>query len=150
MRTLDLSVGVDNATDASGAMHTDYSFKFAKRFWNNRLRIVIGGKVTTGADAQNQSQSFFTNVAAEYRLSPTSNKYLKLYYDRDSYDWLEGEIGEYGGGFIWRRKLQHFSDIFRFNTDNNNSMPPMQRNLQKGDSITNDSTKTHQHEQNGK
>lgn len=150
LRTLDLSVGVDNATDASGAMHTDYSFKFAKRFWNNRLRIVIGGKVTTGADAQNQSQSFFTNVAAEYRLSPTSNKYLKLYYDRDSYDWLEGEIGEYGGGFIWRRKLQHFSDIFRFNTDNNNSMPPMQRNLQKGDSITNDSTKTHQHEQNGK
>ena len=149
LRTLDFTVGVDNATDATGSMHTDYSFKFAKRFWNNRLRIVVGGKVTTGSDAQDQNQSFFTNVAAEYRLSTTSNKYLKIYYDRDSYDWLEGEIGEYGGGFLWRRKLQHFGDIFRFNTDSN-TLPPMQRNTQKGDSIAKDTTKVQQHEQKDK
>ena len=126
LRSLDLSVGVDNATDASGAMHTDYSFKFAKRFWNNRLRIVLGGKVSTGADVQG-NQSFFTNVAFEYRLSATSNQYLKLFYDRDSYDWLEGEIGEYGGGFLWRRKLQHFKDIFRFKTDSQLPLTPVRR-----------------------
>lgn len=34
LRTLDLSFGMDNSTDATGAMHTDYSFKFAKRFWD--------------------------------------------------------------------------------------------------------------------
>lgn len=44
LRTLDLSFGIDNSTDASGNMHTDYSFKFAKRFWNNRLKIIVGGK----------------------------------------------------------------------------------------------------------
>lgn len=117
LRSLDFTVGVDNATDASGTMHTDYSFKFAKRFWNNRLRIVVGGKVSTGSNVQASDQSFFTNVAFEYRLSATSNQYLKLFYDRDSYDWLEGEIGEYGGGFLWRRKLQRFRDIFRFKAD---------------------------------
>ena len=132
LRSLDFSVGVDNATDASGSMHTDYSFKFAKRFWNNRLRIVLGGKVSTGSDAQTTNQSFFTNVAFEYRLSATSNQYIKLFYDRDSYDWLEGEIGEYGVGFLWRRKLQHFKDIFRFKADKQPTLLPTGR--QNGDS----------------
>ena len=127
LKTLDLSIGVDNATDASGALHTDYSFKFAKRFWNNRLRVIIGGKVSTGAELEGQNNSFFTNVSAEYRLNPTSNKYVKLFYDRDSYDWLEGEIGEYGAGFLWKRKLQHFTDIFSFKSDRMPTMPPPRR-----------------------
>ena len=114
LRTLDLSFGMDNTTLGSGAIHTDYSFKFSKRFWNNRLRIVIGGKVSSGAEVENQNNTFFDNVTFEYRLSANSNQYLKLFYERDSYDWLEGYVGQYGGGFLWRRKLQHFKDIFRF------------------------------------
>jgi hypothetical protein len=128
LRTLDLSFGLDNATDASGAMHTDYSFKFAKRFWNNRLRIVIGGKVSTGSDVANENQSFFNNITFEYRLSQTSNKYLKLYYNRDTYDWLEGYLGSYGAGFMWRRKLQHFKDIFNFKSDVQQTIPPDNKN----------------------
>ncbi len=148
LRTLDLSVGVDNATDASGAMHTDYSFKFAKRFWNNRLRVVLGGKVSTGSDAQNQS--FFTDVAMEYRLSTTSNKYLKLFYKRDSYDWLEGQIGEYGGGFLWRRKVQHFKDLFHFKNDNATTLPPQRRETPRTDSIRSDSTMIRNRHENNK
>ena len=114
LRTLDLSFGMDNTTLGSGQVHTDYSFKFSKRLWNNRLRIDIGGKVSTGAEVENQNNTFFDNVTLEYRLSPTSNKYLKLFYDRNSYDWLEGYVEQFGGGFVWRRKMQHFKDIFRF------------------------------------
>ena len=114
LRSLDLSFGMDNSTDASGGTHTDYSFKFSKRFWNNRMKIVVGGKVSTGPDVANQNESFFDNVTLEYRLGDSSDKYLKLYYDNNSYDWLEGTVREYGAGFIWRRSLQHFKDIFRF------------------------------------
>ena len=117
LRTLDLSVNLDNATDASGAMHTDYSFKFAKRFWNNRVNITVGGLVSTGSDVANRNQSFFDNVSLEYRLDDTANKYLKLFFDNNSYDWLEGYTQQYGGGFIWRRTLQHFKDIFRLKSD---------------------------------
>ena len=112
LRTLDFSVGLDNTTDASGSMHTDYSFKFAKRFWNNRLRIAIGGKVSTGSDMPDQDQSIFDNVTFEYRLDDTANKYVKLFYENNVYDWLDGYTQEYGVGFIWRRSLQHFKDIF--------------------------------------
>lgn len=113
LRTLDLSFGIDNSTDASGNMHTDYSFKFAKRFWNNRLKIIVGGKVSSGADDPNQNESFFDNVTFEYRLGDTSNKYLRLFYDNNSYDWLEGTTQEFGVGFTWRKSMQHFKDLFR-------------------------------------
>ena len=114
LRSLDLSFGMDNSTDASGGTHTDYSFKFSKRFWNNRMKIVVGGKVSTGPDVANQNESFFDNVTFEYRLGETSDKYVKLYYDNNAYDWLEGTVREYGVGFIWRRSLQHFKEIFGF------------------------------------
>ena len=133
LRTLDLSFGMENSTTGSGQTHTDYSFKFAKRFWNNRLRIVIGGKVSSGAEVQNQNDTFFDNVTFEYRLSQNSNKYLKLFYERDSYDWLEGNVQEYGGGFIWRRKLQSLKDIFRFKSAKEEIIPATNKN---------DSTKT--------
>jgi autotransporter translocation and assembly factor TamB len=114
LRTLDLSFGMDNSTDASGAMHTDYSFKFAKRFMNNRLKITVGGKVSTGAELQQRNNSFFDNVSLEYRLDKTANKFITLYYQNNSYDWLDGYTQKYGGGFTWRRSLQNFWDIFRF------------------------------------
>lgn len=126
LKTLDLSVGVDNVTDASGTMHTDYSFKFAKRFWNNRLRIQIGGKVSSdqNVNASGQEQSFFDNVSMEYRLSPTGNQYVGLFYKQNAYDWLEGYTSEYGGGFIWRRQAESFWDIFRFKSRRQVSMRP--------------------------
>ena len=116
LKTLDLSVGIDNTTDATGAMHTDYSFKFAKRFFNNRLRIELGGKVSSGnSDVMGQNQSFFDNVTMEYRLNQEGTQNLKLFYNQNVYDWLDGYTGEYGIGFVWRRKLDSFMDIFRFN-----------------------------------
>ncbi|MBQ5495556.1 MAG: translocation/assembly module TamB domain-containing protein, partial [Prevotella sp.] len=114
LRTLDLSFGMDNATDATGASHTDYSFKFAKRFMNNRLKIAVGGKVSSGAEIQQRNKSFFDNVSLEYRLDQTANKFVTLFYQNNSYDWLDGYTQKYGGGFTWRRSLQNFWDIFRF------------------------------------
>ncbi|MBQ8154116.1 MAG: translocation/assembly module TamB domain-containing protein [Prevotella sp.] len=118
LRTLDLSFGMDNSTDASGSMHTDYSFKFAKRFMNNRLKIAVGGKVSTGAELQQRNNSFFDNVSLEYRLDQTANKFITLYYQNNSYDWLDGYTQKYGAGFTWRRSLQTFWDIFRFKEQN--------------------------------
>ena len=66
--------------------------------------------------------SVFDNVSMEYRLDDTANKYVKLFFNNNSYDWLEGYMQEYGGGFIWRRTIQHFKDIFRLK-DSTNDLP---------------------------
>lgn len=113
LKTLDLSFGMDNSTEEDGTMHTNYSFKFAKRFWNNRLSISVGGKLSTGPDVSGQNKSFFDNVEVQYRLSDTSNKYLNLFYNRSVYDFLEGYVGQYGGGFLWKKKVSSLKEIFR-------------------------------------
>ncbi len=113
LKTVDLQVGLDNTTTATGETHTDYSFSFAKRFWNNRLSVQLGGKVSTGAEMEGQQQSFFDNVTMEYRLSATGNQYVKLFYKQNVYDWLEGYTGEYGAGYLWKRKLDRLTDIFK-------------------------------------
>ena len=136
LKTLDLSVGIDNTTDASGMMHTDYSFKFAKRFFNNRLKIELGGKVSSGnSNAMGQNQSFFDNVTMEYRLNQDATKNLKLFYNQNVYDWLEGYTGEYGVGFVWRRKLNSLLDIFTKTPRLTNPLAPIR-------SLRNDSTQT--------
>ena len=114
LRTIDLSFGMDNATDATGQSHTDYSFKFAKRFMDNRLKISVGGLVSSGATYQNRNNSFFDNVSLEYRLDQSANKFITLFYQNNAYDWLDGYMQKYGAGFTWRRSLQRFWDIFRF------------------------------------
>ncbi len=121
MRSIGVDVGmsVDNTTNAAGGMHTDYNFKFAKRFFNNRLSFTIGGQVSTGAELENTANNndmFFNNVELQYRLNEGASMYVRAFYKANTYDWLEGQIGEYGGGFTWRRKLSSFKEIFRFKT----------------------------------
>ena len=147
LRTLDLQFGMDNSTDATGQSHTDYSFKFAKRFMNNRLKIAVGGKVSTGAELQQRNNSFFDNVSLEYRLDNTANKYISLYFENNSYDWLDGYTQKYGGGFIWRRKLNTFFDIFKFK-DATTTLPmrPLNQTITPRDSVRTDSLKNRAHE----
>ena len=152
LRTLDLSFGMDNSTDATGQSHTDYSFKFAKRFMNNRLKIAVGGLVSSGAsnNVMQRNNSFLDNVSLEYRLDDTANKFITLYYQNNYYDWLDGYTQKYGGGFTWRRSLQTFWDIFRFK-DTKQPMIPMrrdalQRDTLRRDTIPVDTLKTTAHE----
>ena len=112
LKTIDLSFGLDRSTEADGTMHTDYTFKFAKRFWNNRLNIAVGGKISTGPDVSGQNKSFFDNVEVQYRLSETANKYVTMFYKRSVYDYLEGYVGQFGAGYMWKRKAQTLRELF--------------------------------------
>lgn len=114
MKSIDLSLSVDNGTTTTGSGQTDYSFRFAKRLWGNRVSIVIGGRVSTGAEAQNNAGSFIDNVALEYRLNRSASRYVRLYYNSDSNDPLEGRLTELGGGIVLRKKATRFGRLFVF------------------------------------
>ncbi|MGP1436904.1 MAG: translocation/assembly module TamB domain-containing protein [Phocaeicola sp.] len=111
-KSMDINFGVETLDDDRGR-HTDYNFQFARRFWNNRVRIVIGGTVTTGT-AATQRESFIDNVSIEYRLDNSGMRYLKLFHDRNYESVLEGEVVETGIGLVWRRKVDKLTDLFIF------------------------------------
>ena len=112
LSTIDLSFGMESGVNAAGETTTDYSYQFSKRFLNDRIRFVIGGKVSSSADATEATQSFIDNIAIEYRLDAANNRYVRLFYDRNSYDALEGTLMKTGAGFVMRRKADRFSDLF--------------------------------------
>ena len=85
---------------------------------------MMGGRVATGSQFSEENGAYFDNLSLEYRLNQKETKYLKLYYEREAYDWLEGSLSEFGAGFMWRRKLRHFRDIFRFKEDEPVILPP--------------------------
>lgn len=94
---------------------TDYSFHFAKRFYNNRIRVVIGGKISTGDAAEtNNVQSFIDNISIEYRLDASGTRFVHLYYDKDRQSLLEGEVTETGAGIVLRRKVKRLRELFLF------------------------------------
>ena len=112
--SVDLNFGIENSTHQGGEQTTDYSFSFRKRFWGNRVSIIIGGKISTGKNAVNTGQTIIDNVAMEYRLDKNSSRYVKLFYDRNYESLLEGELTEMGAGLVLRKRAEHLRDLFIF------------------------------------
>ncbi len=117
LKSIDINFGMDNTTSATGATQTDYNFSFAKRFWGNRISLIIGGKVSSGSDVQNTGESIVDNVSIEYRLDNTATRYVRLYYDRSTESLMEGEITEMGAGIVLRRKSTKLGELFIFKKD---------------------------------
>ena len=114
-KALDINVGMETVDNAEGGgKRTDYNFQFAKRFWNNRFRIVIGGKVSTGNNAVQQDETFINNVSIEYRLDNSGTRYIKLFHDKNYESVLEGEIIETGVGIVLRKKMSNLGELFIF------------------------------------
>ena len=114
LRTIDVSIGMESGTSDAGTSTTDYSFQFAKRFLNNRISVIVGGKVSTGADAENSAESFIDNVSVEYRLDKSASRYVRVFYDRGTNDPFEGQLMTTGAGLVLRRKTNRLGELFIF------------------------------------
>ena len=117
-QSMDISLGMESTKDAEGGRGTDYNFQFAKRFWNNRFRIVIGGTVSTGNTAQ-KNETFIDNVAIEYRLDDSGTRYVKLFHETNYESVLEGEVIETGLGVVLRKKVSKLGELFIFKKKKN-------------------------------
>ncbi len=116
--TMDINVGITDLEDATtGDTYKNYSFSFTKRFWNDRLKVVIGGEVNNNATT---NESFINNVSLEWKISNSGNRYLRLFYDKNYESILEGEITETGIGYVYRRKLNSLNELLIFNRKANN------------------------------
>ncbi|MDR0429813.1 MAG: translocation/assembly module TamB domain-containing protein [Tannerellaceae bacterium] len=112
LKSVDLSFGMDTY-EQDGNTKRDFSFQFARRFYNDRIRVVVGGRVSTGGNTQ-EKESFLDNVSVEYRLDRAGSTNVKLFHDRNYISVLEGEITETGAGVVFRRKMKKLRELFDF------------------------------------
>lgn len=106
------SVGIEDRELNTGATQTDYTFRYSQRFFNDRVQIVIGGKISTGSNASNDMDSFIDNVSFEYRIDRGGTRYIRAFHNKNYENLLEGEITETGVGFLFRKKLDSLSDLW--------------------------------------
>jgi hypothetical protein len=135
LKSVDISLGVEDNTSSDGSSRTDYSFRFAKRFWGDKLSIIIGGTVSSGgSSADNTNNSFIDNVSLEYRLDDSSTRYIRLFHNKNYESILEGEITETGVGVVLRRKMTKLGELFIFsNKKKKNAVPEPQQTVKAKD-----------------
>ena len=115
LKGVDLSFGIDSYGESDpGGQHTDYSYRLSKNLFGNRVRAVIGGSFSTDADpTQNLRENIIGDVSLEYMLDKRDNMFIKLFRHTGYESILEGEITETGVGFVIRKRLLRFTDLFR-------------------------------------
>lgn len=126
LKTVDINFGMETTNEEeTGTSRTDYNFQFAKRFWNNRFRVVVGGKISTGNDVQ-QDESFIDNVSLEYRLDNSGTRYIKVFHDKNYESILDGEVIETGAGIVLRKKISRLGELFIFRNRKKNPIETQQ------------------------
>ncbi len=115
LKGVDLSFGIDDyGDDGTGTQRTDYSYKFSKSLFDNRLKVVVGGSYATNQDAtQNLKENLIDDISLEYRLTKRENMYLKVFRHTGYESIIEGEITQTGVGFLYRKQVMSLLDLFR-------------------------------------
>jgi Family of unknown function (DUF490). len=114
------SVGIENHNGSQPGDNrgTDYSFRYSQRFFNDRVQVVIGGKVSTGSNATNDTESFIDNISLEYRLDTSGTRYIRVFHNKNYESVLDGEITETGVGVVFRKRMDNLGELFIFKRRN--------------------------------
>lgn len=124
---VDVNVGMEQTTRDDGTTRTDYSFKFSRRFFSDRLNVVIGGKVSTDGDKErDESGAYIDDVSLEWRLDNGRTQYIRLFHEKDFSNLIEGELDKNGVGVLLRRKVDRLSDLLIWKRKEEESVKPTQ------------------------
>ena len=118
IKGVDISFGInqyDRTIDGASSQTTSYSYQVSKSLFNDRFKIVIGGNYSTDADAdENFSQNLINDISFDYYLNKGHTMYVRIFRHTGYESILEGEITQTGVGFVYRKKLNHLVDMFKF------------------------------------
>ncbi|MCM1311479.1 MAG: translocation/assembly module TamB [Bacteroides sp.] len=118
---VDVNVGMEQNTNYDGSTRTDYSFRFSKRFFSNRLNVVIGGKVSDDkSSVEHESGAYIDDVSLEWRLDKGGTRYIRIFHEKNYDNLLEGELIENGVGIVLRKKMDKLSELFIFKNSKKN------------------------------
>ena len=114
LKQANITFGMDNYDGIDGAKRTDYNFSYSQRLFNDRVQVVIGGSISSGANAENDAESFIDNISLEYRLDDSGTRYVRLFHNKEYENILESDITETGGGLVLRKKVNKLGELFIF------------------------------------
>lgn len=111
LKGIDISVGMETYNRDGVGEQTDFSFRFSKRFFNDRVNVILGGRIATGEGAEG-NQSFIDDATIEYRLDDGGTRYVKVFHNKNYENLLEGEVMQTGAGIVFRKRMQKINELF--------------------------------------
>lgn len=125
---VDVNVGMEQTTRDDGTKRTDYSFQFSRKFFSDRLNVVIGGKVSAdGNKTDSESGAYIDDVSLEWRLDNGGTQYVRLFHEKDYSNLVEGEMDKNGAGVLLKKKVDKMSDLFIWRRKKEDEKQPASR-----------------------
>ncbi len=111
LKNTDVDLGIDTYSTETGSARTDYSIKVSQRFFNDRFRATIGGRVSSGGDPSMGNGARLGDISLEWLIKKDGTHYLKLYRRYNYESVFEGEILESGIGYAQERQAYKFKHL---------------------------------------
>ena len=113
LKHTEINVGIDTYdANGTGTQQTDYSVSVSQRFFNDRMRVTVGGKMSTGEEVQQDEASIISDVSLEWLIKPDASQYARLFRHTNYESVLEGEVVETGVGYVQKRDAYKFKHLF--------------------------------------
>lgn len=117
-RKVGLTVGMDSYNTDENNVRTDVTYQFSKQFFNDRVRIKIGGRISTDnndnpGNSGNLQDNLVDDISIEYVLTRRRNLFLKVFRHSNYESVLDGEVTQTGVGIVWRKDFRKFKELFK-------------------------------------
>ena len=118
VRGVDINIEVESFVDfedGQGTGRTELQMEVSRDFFDDRVRITVGGNIELEDDARRQTNpgDIAGDFTIEYLLTPAGNLRLKGFRTKNYADIFEGEVIETGISLIFSRSYNRFRDLFK-------------------------------------
>ena len=117
-RKAGLTVGFDSHNTDENTTRTDVTYQFSRQLFNDRVRVKIGGRISTDSNEGQGStlqDNLVDDISIEYVLTRKRNLYVKVFRHSNYESVLDGEVTQTGVGIVWRKNFRKFKDLFKNN-----------------------------------
>lgn len=113
LKHTEINVGIDTYDpNGTGAQQTDYSVSVSQKFFNDRMRVTVGGKMSKGDEVQKDDASMINDASVEWLIKKDGSQYARIFRHTNYESVLEGEVVETGVGYVQKREAYRFWQLF--------------------------------------
>lgn len=114
-RKIGVTLGVDSYNTTPENTRTDVTYQFSKQLFNDKVRVKIGGRISTDSNEEGNAameDNLVDDISIEYIFTKRRNLFLKVFRHSNYESVLEGEVTQTGIGVVWRKSYQKLKDLF--------------------------------------
>ena len=115
-RKAGLTVGFDAHGTEDNITRTDVTYQFSRQLFNDRVRVKIGGRISTDGNEDgggSRRNNLVDDISIEYTMTRRRNLFSKVFRHSNYESVLDGQVVRTGVGVVWRKNFRKFTDLFK-------------------------------------